>query len=503
MSETVSKLEELKAAQEALKLQLKEEEKALREKIRTEKEAEKKRIRDEELQAKEQLLRDAIMELVPYVHWKRHQMGDKPVVKYFIRNSMHNYSVTEFNSADRNGMNGEVARFFSTSMETAGKFLECETYFHYSKKPAELRGPDTAELILARVVQTTPELTQEPVALSNAATECCKAYVDLLAFNAGPTPCWDSLLSRIDRPDQFLAFVYSLFVAEDKGRQLCWLRDGGGGGKSTIIRAITKALGSSVVATVDTRKLEDKYFFGSVMGKRLMVDPDCQYLHLVGHTRVHNITGGDTVPVEKKFHDVIHEKVYAKIFVCSNYFPTIQREKNQESRLLMFDMKERKGEVAIDLDWEEGIAKEMPALLGKAALCYDQYADNHTIASKSTALDKCYSSEHSDYVMFLKLAGYGIGDGRISFQTVLRDAFFNYFTKNGRNVTASSAAFKFSQFERWMYASYNVSKLVNSNSVSYYAGVGKDEPIDPESVILDVTPIILTQGIKSDDELLG
>jgi len=54
-----------------------------------------------------------------------------------------------------------------------------------------------------------------------------------------------------------------------------------------------------------------------------------------------------------------------------------------------------------------------------------------------------------------------------------------------------------------MYANYHVSKHVNSHAVSFYAGVGKDEPIDPESVTLDVSPIILTEGIKSDDELLA
>lgn len=508
MADAATRLEELRLQQEEIKKQMKAEEAAakaeLREKAKQEKEEEKKRLKDEANQAKEQLLRDSVNEMLPYIHWQKHLMGDKPVIKYYLRSTLHNYAVTEYSSSDRAGLYEEAARFFSTSSETAQKFLDCKTYFHYSKKPPELRGTETVELILEIAAHTTPELTIEPIALSNNPTECCRTYVDLKSFMQGPTPCWDSFLARVDRPEHFLAFVYSLFVSDDKGRQVCWLRDGGGGGKSTMIRAVTKALGSAIVGTVDCKKLDTNYFFGSVVGKRLIVDPDCQFLHLIGNNRMHNITGGDVVPIERKFHDVVHQTVYAKVLVCSNYYPQISNEKNQESRLLMFDMLTRDGEVAIDLNWEAGMVNEMPFVIAKAAPCYAKLVTNFALETDCAAMDKCRAADHSDILTMLSSAGYKIGEGRKTFFTDMRDLMEKYSRTHGTGMNGKNATFRYGQFERTLYNDFGVSKSHNSSGIGYYLNVGKDGDLDVESRKLIIEDLDLSEeGGITDAELLS
>jgi hypothetical protein len=478
MSDNAAILEELMLKQEALKLQTRAEMQALKDKMKQEKEAEKKRIRDEEMQGKEQLLLDAVKELFPYFHWRRHMMGDKPVVKYYVRPTLKVYQITEFSSSDRGGLANEISRYLMTNPETAELFLACNKYYYYSKKPAELRGPEVADLILAKIALNTEELLNEPVPLSNDPHTCCRTFIDLNTLPTEETPCWGSFLSRIDRPKEFLAFIYSIFVENDRGRQICWIRDSGGGGKSTMIRAITTALGNNIVATVDAKKLDTNYFFASVAGKRLAVDPDCQFLNLVSHPRIHNITGGDIVPIERKFHDVVHEKVYAKMLVCSNYYPQVTQEKNQFSRMLMFDMRTREGDVAIDLEWEKGLIAETKSLLGKAAAYYHEFSENCTIDNRSESFIRCISAEESEIGGFLHKLNIQISPDRVMFITDMKELYAKYMLKN--NVSAGAESFRYAQFERWLYTQ-EVTRAVNDYGVIFYRGIGREEGVDPNS----------------------
>lgn len=484
--------------QEELKSQVKAEMQALRDKLKQEKEAEKKRIKDEEMQAKEQLLQDSIKELYPYFHWRKHMMGDKPVVKYYIRTSLKNYEITEFSSSDRGGLIQEVSRFLMTNPETSDLFIACSTYYHYSKKPPELRGPEVADLLLAKVAINTTELLVEPVPLSNNPNTCCRTFIDLNNLPDGDTPCWDSFLSRVDRPKEFLAFIYSIFVEEDRGRQICWIRDSGGGGKSTMIKAISTALGSNIVSTVDAKKLDTNYFFASVLGKRLVVDADCQFLNLVSHVRMHNITGGDIVPIERKFHDVVHERVYAKVMICSNYYPQVTNEKNQFSRMLMFDMRARVGDVSIDLEWERGLISETMCLLKKAAKYYHELSGKCTIENRSESFIRCISSDESEVNGFLDKLNISFSPDRVIGIIELRDLYSKYVLR--RSASAGAEAFRYAQFERWMYEK-GATRKINSRGIIYYLGIGREDGIDPETFNAN-SETQETQIVGDDNELL-
>lgn len=508
----ITKLQhQIKAAVEQQKLidSIKEDEKKKkeeeREQKRKEKQDEKSRLKAEQETAKELLLAESIEALMPYIEWRRHLMGDKPMVKYYLRSSLDCGQVTEFISADRTGLTADIGRFLATTPATAIIYQQAKEYYHHSKRPATMRTTEVAEYIIHYIVEKKKEMDFEPMPLSNNKLDCCKVYVDLDSFVPGPTPCWDSFLGRISTPDSFLAFIFSLFVAEDKGRQICWLRDNGGGGKSTMTKAIIEALGHCVVATIDGNKLADKFFFASCVGKRLLIEPDCQLQHFISHSRVHNISGGDIVAVERKFQDIVHEKVYSKMLVCSNYYPAIDREKNQESRLIPFNMIPRDTDISIDLAWEKGMIDEMPFLLFKAKECYKRLSKDFLIPVDREMFDRCYSTDESEINTFLINQGYKLDESRVCFATDLKDEFTRVFNK--KNTSHKAVYFRFGQFERLLYTQLRVTKHFNSSSVAYYKGIGKaGAVVDPESRTFVEEPdakVIAKQGFSNDMELLS
>jgi hypothetical protein len=150
----------------------------------------------------------------------------------------------------------------------------------------------------------------------------------------GPTPSWDEFLSRLDNPEAFLAWVWSIFETKHRGRQCLFLKgEVGRDGKSWILEQLAKFLGSAAEA-IDQNS-EGRFGVGDIYDKRFLAYPDCTNPSFVNSQLFRNITGNDRVRVEKKFEGAFSTSIRARLAVGANFNPITSSEESNLSRLLI------------------------------------------------------------------------------------------------------------------------------------------------------------------------
>ena len=172
-------------------------------------------------------------------------------------------------------------------------------------------------------------------------------YIDISKYSEGPTNEFDTwakyTFQNADQYHCFMAWVGSIFDAENNSKQLCYLHGEGNMGTSKIQGALTYALGKyAVVSFSSPGALEGQFVNSSVMGKRLALIADVKNINIVRTGVVHNWTGGDNIQINEKHKQSFTVKKYMKIMDCENQPPAINfEEDNQISRILYFRLKSR------------------------------------------------------------------------------------------------------------------------------------------------------------------
>lgn len=274
-----------------------------------------------------------------------------------------------------------VASFPAAAKETWNDLLQAYPAAKKSQPTADKHDAVAGWVIRHLESRLGGCLTPTPKNWSNHTNEVCRYYIDNTTED-GPIPCWKQFLDRLSCPKHFLAFLWSVFDVEDMGRQIFWIQDEGGGGKSTIVRILqhwlnggTEANGIVVAKAVELHTLKSNFGLGNTEGARLLIDSDSRLIHAVNDSRIHKITGGDTDVVERKYESAYDATVYAKILMMSNYYPVINASQpNERSRLLFGKVQPRKiSSTEIggrDLAWENGLRSERKQLLYHAKQAY-------------------------------------------------------------------------------------------------------------------------------------
>lgn len=221
-------------------------------------------------------------------------------------------------------------------------------------------------------------LNIEPILLSwDPAIPAFKQFSPSLLVE-GLTPKWDSLVTRMDYPEIFMSYVWSIFEPTNNGRQALWIYGKGHEGKSTAINALFDFIGREYVFTVGGNEAKGAHFFGSVFGKRVGAIMDCENPWILNTSEIRNILGGDSVTINDKYAKPFTAKVHSKIFILSNKHPMIDYDDlSQRSRLLFIKMKERvdlKGSSTI----QQELVDELPAFLFKCKKVYAAYCPTNS-----------------------------------------------------------------------------------------------------------------------------
>lgn len=191
-------------------------------------------------------------------------------------------------------------------------------------------------------------------------------------LQAGDTPTWDEFTNRLDFPEIFKAFVWSIFEPQNFGRQLLWIQGAGKDGKSSVADTIIDFIGAEHVATIGKDQTLDKFFVSKFLNKRFGVYADCSNPMLLSYEVIKSIVSGDQLTVEAKYEHPYTTHIYSKLLVLSNMYPTIDPTDNSLlSRLLILQVS-RPDVLLGDPTFKPRLQAEFPAFLVKCKRAYDK-----------------------------------------------------------------------------------------------------------------------------------
>lgn len=219
----------------------------------------------------------------------------------------------------------------------------------------------------------TKRMKSVPRLLAWDRTSPAYKVLDPQLLQSAPTPAWDSFLSRVDLPEVFMAYIWSIFEESNKGRQCLWMYGHGHDGKSTVINAFLDWFGRQHSFMIAEGDYQNAFFFGKVHGKRVGAFMDCTNPTLLRQGRIKQILGGDTVDINDKFQTPFSAEVYARLFILSNEPPQIVYEdESQRTRLLVVRISKFKDDRG-DANFRQRLVDEMPAFLAKCKQIYPRY----------------------------------------------------------------------------------------------------------------------------------
>lgn len=298
--------------------------------------------------------------------------------------------------------------FFASLMVIPKDYGILKEYFYSSPELAQLKNrptfKDFCKVIYTKFSEDLKyQLPHFPVLISSDPEAPCFKYVDPNLPVEGSTPAWDEFLNRLDYPEIFLAWIWTLFDPVNEGRQALWVQGNGHDGKSTIMRAIMRIYGEQYVASLTQGTVENNFFFSQVYGKRFVVYGDCTSERLISMGKIQSLTGGDNIPVEFKGETPFNAKIYGRLMICSNGHPSIDFSKaNEKSRILRIVVNRKAVGYEGDPDWENKLVAEAPAILFKAREAYKKHVPTRmNITVPEDLFDSMYSecaSEESDLV---------------------------------------------------------------------------------------------------------
>lgn len=213
----------------------------------------------------------------------------------------------------------------------------------------------------------------------------------------GPYESWTEFLNRLSSPEDFMAFVWSIFEMKSESRQYIWLYDPAGqGGKSTVIRVLAEVFGNSFMSLNNSSVTDSaKWLTGDIFGKRFVAWADCKNSKFCMSEAVRNLTSGDNVKVEFKGEKSFNAKIYTKLIVGSNHEPAISSGGADVSRLIRIDV-EKNTINNNDPGWKDRLRDQLPHFLYECRKWYEKKCPNHgdiQIEAKSDELRQSSTEE--------------------------------------------------------------------------------------------------------------
>lgn len=190
---------------------------------------------------------------------------------------------------------------------------------------------------------------------------------------------WKEFLYRMSAPEDFMAFIWSIFEPQSRSRQYLYLFDPAGqGGKSTMINVLGEIFGNAFSAINNSfvNGGAARWLLGNLYGKRLVAWPDVKNTKFCMTETLRNITSGDNVTVEFKGEKPFTTRMYVKLIMASNHEPMITSGGADSSRLIRIDLKENKVSKN-DPEWKDRIKAELPYFLWECRKHYQEKCKNH------------------------------------------------------------------------------------------------------------------------------
>jgi len=237
--------------------------------------------------------------------------------------------------------------------------------------------------------------------LTNDPTVPAYNYLDLGSLSNGPTPYYDGYLKQF--PDScvgpYLAALGVAITEDAHISQVVWKHSKGGDGKSEEQAALCSYVGQGFAVGLSSSNFTSSSEFGleTAIGASLMLIGDEQGGALLKTDKLHQITGGDNISINRKNQKHMQVRFDCVVMVNSNYPPEINLgHRNELRRLFYIPFRDPPKEVlasycevdaegnplkyeAVDMYRTKGFAlkdallKEMPHILWKARNAMAEY----------------------------------------------------------------------------------------------------------------------------------
>lgn len=210
-------------------------------------------------------------------------------------------------------------------------------------KEAGVPSPDVHK-ILRHVLESeiffgvVPEcIIDDTIPLLSWGNQSATCVLDLSLLQPGPTPNFDSILARVDFPEELMAFVWKVFDESDcKGRQMAWGYSPGNSGQSVFWRAIHSAI-PSISAAMSKTSYSNQFSESKFYRKRFAIMGDCPDPKYYMHHIVKKLTGGDLGDIEFKSENSFAAPLWCRVVLYSNFYPEVDITDNAfKTRLLLF-----------------------------------------------------------------------------------------------------------------------------------------------------------------------
>ncbi len=182
---------------------------------------------------------------------------------------------------------------------------------------------------------------------------------------------FNELLGRVTNHHALKCFIGSLLNENSDMQQYVWLHGKGENGKGALSRFLHKVFGEAYSSQIPPLS-GDKFWTSMILGKRLVVFPDCNNQGFVTSGLFKSLTGGDPVRCEQKQQPAFTRIMTAKYLFLSNERPNLSSEKADQRRIIYCEV----GQITVDADpkyeaklWLEGGAFLASCMVAYAEAC--------------------------------------------------------------------------------------------------------------------------------------
>lgn len=330
-------------------------------------------------------------------------------------------------------------------------------------------------------------------------------YIDLDAIcKPGPCPTWDKYMERYrpDHADAFMAFIWSVFDAENDGRQLLYIYDPKGfTGKSNVINCIADVLGQGMCMSLQKDSMSNQFSLAKVWNKRLVTIGDNKNPKLIMMEKMHMMTGHDKAEIEIKGRNSFQATLECRVIVSGNIPPEIHPDAVHEiTRVIIitpvmteeilkeFCYVDKDGRVMYrpdgtpkykgDRTFKKRLKKEFPQFLTK---CREVYGRMCPTGTEIVISDEMYMDilSHAPTDTFMVadffernfLVSPGAKIGVREFTSVFQERMNDYVSSSGKNRLFDLDTFKEYVQKKYPEVKFGVSARINGKNMKSVIGL--------------------------------
>ncbi len=183
-------------------------------------------------------------------------------------------------------------------------------------------------------------------------------------------PLISEALSRMDCPDQFCAWVGSIFDKDSPQSQYMWLYGEGGNGKSAMVNLIGWMCGTAHASVRKPTSSDLRFWSTCLVGKRFVSFGDLNSFKFPTQDTFKMLTGDRLIPMEEKWGKLMSVHLPCKYIFTSNMMPQITDSMADRRRVIFSKMDPITCEP--DGGYEERIKLEGEAFLNYCRELYDR-----------------------------------------------------------------------------------------------------------------------------------